>query len=69
MQCNKNINVVIFDTDKNAGPVSADKEDFIKESKRQLYEKKVYNQITQEEAEQLIRVKKMAFYPKRDLLK
>ena len=56
LQKNKNIDVVINDTDKNVGPACADKEDVIKESKRQLYEKRVYNQLTQEEAEQLIRV-------------
>ena len=52
LQRNKNIAVVINDTDKNVGPVCADK-DVIKESKRQLYEKRVYNQLTQEEANQL----------------
>ena len=56
MQKNKNVNVVINDKDKNIGPACADKESVIKESKRQLYEKRVYNQLTQEEAEQLIRI-------------
>ena len=52
----KNVNVVINDTDKNVGPACADKTDVIEECRRQLYEKKVYNQLTQEEANQLIRV-------------
>jgi len=56
LQRNKNIDLVINDTDKNVGPACADKDDVIKESRRQLYEKKVYNQLTQEEAEQLILV-------------
>jgi len=41
--------------DANAGPACADKEKVITESKRQLYEKRVYNQFTQEEANQRIR--------------
>ena len=49
LQCNKNIAVFINDTDKNVGPACADKEKVIIESKRQLYEKRVYNQRTQEE--------------------
>ena len=53
---NKNSNVIIHDTDKNVGPACADKDDVINESTRQLYEKRVYNQLTKEEAEQLIRV-------------
>ena len=56
LQWNRNIDVVIKDTDKNVGPACTDKEDVIKESRRQLYEKKVYNQLTQEEVEQLILV-------------
>ena len=48
---NRNINSVINDTDKNIGPACADKEDAIKESKRQLTEKKVYTQLTQEAAD------------------
>ena len=56
LQQNKNVSVVINDTDKNVGPACADKEDVIKESRRQLHEKRVYNQLTQEEADQLIRV-------------
>jgi len=48
------VSVVINDTDKNVGPACADKEDVIKESRRQLHEKRVYNQLTQEEADQLI---------------
>ena len=53
---NKNVNVVVNDTGKNVGPACADKTDVIEECRRQLYEKKVYNQLTQEEANQLIRV-------------
>ena len=34
LQKNKNIDVVINDTDKNVGPACADKEDVIKKSKR-----------------------------------
>ena len=58
LQHNKNIDVVINDTDKNVGPACADKEKVIIESKRQLYEKRVYNQLTQEEANQLMRTNK-----------
>ena len=36
---NKNINVIINDTDKNVGPAYADKDDVINECKRQLYVK------------------------------
>ena len=61
LQHNKNIDFIINDTDKNIGPACTDKEDVIKESRRQLYEKKVYNQHTQEEAEQLILVIKNDF--------
>ena len=53
---NKNINVIINDTDKILGLACADKDDVINGSKRQLYVKRVYNQLTQEKAEQLIRV-------------
>ena len=52
----KNVNVIINDTDKNVGPACADEDDVINECTRQLYEKRVHNQLTQEEAEQLIRV-------------
>ena len=38
LQRNKNVDVVINDTDKNVGPACADKEKAIIESKRQLYE-------------------------------
>ena len=55
---NKNIDVVINDTDKNVGPACAGKNDVINECTRQLYEKRVDNQLTKEEAEQLIRVLK-----------
>ena len=53
---NKNVDVIINDTEKNVGPACADKDDVINECKRQLYEKRVYNQLTKEEAEQLIQV-------------
>ena len=55
LQRNKNVDVVVDDTDKNVSLACADKEKVIIESKRQLYEKRVYNQLTQEEANQLIR--------------
>ena len=50
LQRNKNFDIVINDTAKNVGPACADKQDVIKESKRQLYEKQVYNQLAQEKA-------------------
>ena len=53
---NKNVDVIINETDKNVGPACADKDDVINESTRQLYEKRVYNQLTNEEAEQLIQL-------------
>jgi len=37
---NKNVDVVINDTDKNVGPACAGKSDVINECTRQLYEKK-----------------------------
>jgi len=45
---NKNVDVVINDTDKNVGPACAGKNDVINECTRQLYEKRVYNQLTKE---------------------
>ena len=43
-------------------PACTDKENVITESKRELHEKRVYNQLTQEEANQLIRtIKKNNF--------
>ena len=54
LHLNKNVNVIINDTDKNVGPACAEKTDVIKECRRQLYDKEVYNILTQEEAEQLI---------------
>ena len=53
---NKNVDVITNDTDKNVGPACAGKNVVINECTRQLYEKRVYNQLTKEEAEQLIRV-------------
>ena len=53
---NKNSNVIMNDTDKNVGPACADKDDVINECKRQLNKTRVYNHLTQEEVEQLIRV-------------
>ena len=50
LRLNKNVKVIINDTDKNVGPACADKTNVINECRRQLYEKKVYNQLTQEEA-------------------
>ena len=39
LQRNRNIDAFIIDTDKKVCPAYADKEDTIKESRRQLYEK------------------------------
>ena len=39
LHLNKNVNVIINDTDKNVGPACADKDDVINECTRQLYEK------------------------------
>ena len=50
------VNVVVNDTDKNIDSVCAVKTDVITEYRRQLYNKEVYKQLTQGEAEQLIRV-------------
>ena len=49
-----NKNFMINDTDKNVGPAGADKTEVIEECRRQLYEKKVHHQLTQEEANRLI---------------
>ena len=54
LHCNKNVDVIINDTDKNVGPACADKDAIINECTRQLKKKRVYDQLTQEEAEQLI---------------
>ena len=40
---NRNVKVCIDDTDKNLGPISADKSDVIKECHRQLYDIITYN--------------------------
>ena len=61
LQRNKKNDNIINDTDEHVGPACTDK-DVMQESKRQLYEKRVYNQLTQEEANQLIRVIKATFY-------
>ena len=55
---NRNVKVCIDDTDKNLGPISADKSDVIKECHRQLYDIITYNKITWEEAKNLIEKKK-----------
>ena len=49
--------MLITDTNKNVGPACADKDDVVNECTRQLYEKGVYNQLSQQEAEQLMRVR------------
>jgi hypothetical protein len=43
---NKNVEICIDDTDKNLGPISADKVDVIKEYHRQLYDIITYNKIS-----------------------
>ena len=43
---NRNVKICIDDTDKNLGPISADKSDVIKECHRQLYDIITYNKIT-----------------------
>ena len=45
LQKNKNVNVIIINTDRNIGPACADKESVIKESKRQLYEKEFMHNL------------------------
>ena len=49
----------------------SDKEDVIKESKRQLKEKRVYTQLSQEEADQLIRIikKRLSIIVNKHILK
>ena len=51
---NRNVKICINDTDKNLGPISADKSDVIKECQRQLYDIITYNKISWEQAKQLI---------------
>ena len=51
---NRNVKVCIDDTDKNLGPISADKSDVIKECHRQLYDIITYNKITWDEAKNII---------------
>ena len=51
---NRNVKVCIDDTDKNLGPISADKSDVIKECHRQLYDIITYNKITWLEAQNII---------------
>ena len=51
---NRNVKICINDTDKNLGPISADKSDVIKECLRQLYDIIKYNKISWEQAKQFI---------------
>ena len=51
---NRNVKICVNDTDKNVGPISADKSDVIKECQRQLYDIITYNKISWEEAKNLI---------------
>ena len=49
----KNKKIVRNDSDKKMGAAAADKEDAIKESKRQLYDINTYLRLSWEEAEML----------------
>ena len=51
---NRNVKICTHDTDKNSGPISADKSDVIKECQRQLYDIITYYKISWEQAKQLI---------------
>ena len=51
---NRNVKIWINDTDKNLGPISADKSDVIKECQRRLYNIITYNKVTWEQAKQFI---------------
>ena len=42
---NRAVKVCVNDTDKNLGPISADKTDVIKECHRQLYDIITYNKV------------------------
>jgi len=46
LRLNKNVKVVINDTEKNVGPACANKMNVINECRRQLYEKEVDNKLT-----------------------
>ena len=50
---NRNVKVCIDYTDKNLGPISADKSDVVKECHRQLHDIITYNKTTREEAKNL----------------
>ena len=50
-------------TDKKFGPACLTKKVTFRKNKRQLCEKRVYNKLTQEEAEQLIRIIKKRLTP------
>ena len=54
LKLNRNKSVVVNDTDKNVGPASADVEQVITESKRQLYDKDVFLSLTEEQVKKLI---------------
>ena len=51
---NRNVKICVNDTDKNLGPIRADKSDVIKECQTQLYDIITYNKISREEAKNLI---------------
>ena len=51
----KNKKLVINDTDKNVGPACADKDDVIKECKRQLDDIEVYLKLSNDQVQELIR--------------
>ena len=51
---NRNEKIYVNDTDKNLGPISADKSDVIKQCQRQLNDIITYNKISWEEAKNLI---------------
>ena len=51
---NRNVKICVNDTDKNLGPISADKSVVIKECQRQLYDINMYNKLSWEETKKLI---------------
>ena len=50
---NRNVKIWVNDTDKNLGPISADKDDAIKECQREFYDIFSYNTKSLEEAKNL----------------
>ena len=51
---NRNVKVCVDDTDKNLGPISTDKDNVIKECRRQLYGIITYNKISWSETQNII---------------